>query len=119
MERKESIRRKKEIDSVIENLDYQASSPDEKALVEACGKIGFMFVGEQDDTIVIKLQMNNNVSLCAKGTFMTNRQYFIFNFFLEGIHKTTVWRKGDTISAVVCSGIFIGSQANEYDCSRL
>lgn len=62
IERKESIRRKKEIDMEIENLDYQASSPDEKALVEGCGKIGFLFVGEQDDKIMIKLQMNNNVS---------------------------------------------------------
>lgn len=56
IERKESIRRKNEIKSVVEKLDYQASSPDEKALVEGCAKIGFLYTGEWNDTLSIKLQ---------------------------------------------------------------
>lgn len=78
IERKESIRRKKEVEGVIENLDYQASSPDEKALVEGCGKIGFLFVGEVDDTIMIKLQMNNNVSSYNNNTIFEREIIFFF-----------------------------------------
>lgn len=73
IERKESIRRKKEVEGVIENLDYQASSPDEKALVEGCGKIGFLFVGEVDDKILIKLRMNNNVCGVKKYQFFSEK----------------------------------------------
>lgn len=94
IERRESIRRNKELDSVIENLDYQASSPDEKALVEACGKIGFLFVGEQNDTIVIKLQMNNNVSLSV----MCSAFFLMFFFIISaGIYTTGVWWTRDQV----------------------
>lgn len=37
-------------------LDYQASSPDEKALVEGCAKVGFLYTGEVADTLTIRLQ---------------------------------------------------------------
>lgn len=37
-------------------LDYQASSPDEKALVEGCAKIGFLYTGENNSRLRIKLQ---------------------------------------------------------------
>lgn len=42
-------------------IDYQASSPDEKALVEGCAKIGFLFCGESNSTLSIKL-LNRRVS---------------------------------------------------------
>lgn len=37
-------------------MDYQASSPDEKALVEACAKMGLVFVGDDADVLHIKLR---------------------------------------------------------------
>lgn len=37
-------------------MDYQASSPDEKALVEGCAKVGFLFTGEINSRLKIKLQ---------------------------------------------------------------
>lgn len=37
-------------------LDYQASSPDEKALVEACAKIGFLYTGEVNDILTVKIK---------------------------------------------------------------
>lgn len=37
-------------------FDYQASSPDEKALVEGCAKVGFIFTGEINSTLNIRLQ---------------------------------------------------------------
>lgn len=36
-------------------LDYQASSPDEKALVEACAYLGYVYVGNDDDILKIKV----------------------------------------------------------------
>lgn len=47
-------------------LDYQASSPDEKALVEACAKIGFIFTGEENDHMIIKLQNYHVIILFFK-----------------------------------------------------
>jgi hypothetical protein len=32
-----------------EKLEYNAASPDEKALVEACGQAGVRFLGEEED----------------------------------------------------------------------
>lgn len=64
-------------------LDYQASSPDEKALVEACAQVGILFTGEVADTLTVRLQPfrsaytiqsatktnnNNNNNREAKGT---------------------------------------------------
>lgn len=37
-------------------FDYQASSPDEKALVEGCAKVGYLFTGEKSGFLNIKLQ---------------------------------------------------------------
>ncbi|GAB0097049.1 Phospholipid-transporting ATPase [Sergentomyia squamirostris] len=56
IERNESIYRRGVIQSVIEHLDYQASSPDEKALVEACAKIGFIYTGDDDDVLTVKVK---------------------------------------------------------------
>lgn len=38
------------------DLDYQASSPDEKALVEACAKVGFIFTGDDNDIVTVKVK---------------------------------------------------------------
>lgn len=41
---------------MFRQFDYQASSPDEKALVEGCAKVGFVFTGETGTVLNIKLQ---------------------------------------------------------------
>ncbi|XP_055682431.1 phospholipid-transporting ATPase IF isoform X2 [Lutzomyia longipalpis] len=56
IERNESMYRRGVIQSVIEELDYQASSPDEKALVEACAKVGFVYTGDDDDVVTVKIK---------------------------------------------------------------
>lgn len=48
--------RKGVIRNVIEILDYQASSPDEKALVEVCAKLGFVFTGDDDDIVTVEVK---------------------------------------------------------------
>lgn len=40
----------------LRQLDYQASSPDEKALVEGCAKVGYLFTGEKSGFLNLKLQ---------------------------------------------------------------
>ncbi|XP_059618975.1 phospholipid-transporting ATPase IF isoform X2 [Phlebotomus argentipes] len=56
IERNESMYRRGVIQSVIEQLNYQASSPDEKALVEACAKVGFVYTGDDDDVVTVKIK---------------------------------------------------------------
>jgi phospholipid-translocating ATPase len=54
--------RRKQIFIIIfyfRNLDYQASSPDEKALVEACAKLGFVFTGDDNDTLNVTHKSQN------------------------------------------------------------
>lgn len=42
--------------STSSKLDYQASSPDEKALVEVCARMGLVYVGEDNDIMNIRLK---------------------------------------------------------------
>ncbi|XP_053667670.1 phospholipid-transporting ATPase IF [Anopheles marshallii] len=56
IQRQESHLRQREVDSFIRKMDYQASSPDEKALVEACARMGLVYVGEDGDKMQIKLR---------------------------------------------------------------
>lgn len=44
-------------------IDYQASSPDEKALVEGIGRVGYIFTGEYNSILNIKLQAQR-VRIC-------------------------------------------------------
>lgn len=53
--RAESQRRKNEIEQVVLTLDYQASSPDEKALVEACANLGLVYMGDDDEVLRIRV----------------------------------------------------------------
>nr|NP_001245712.1 uncharacterized protein Dmel_CG4301, isoform C [Drosophila melanogaster]AFH07425.1 uncharacterized protein Dmel_CG4301, isoform C [Drosophila melanogaster] len=53
--RAESQRRKNEIRDFIFTLDYQASSPDEKALVEACANLGMVYTGDDDETLRVRI----------------------------------------------------------------
>ena len=38
-------------------MDYQASSPDEKALVEICAKLGLIYLNDYNDIVTIKLRV--------------------------------------------------------------
>lgn len=65
-------------------MDYQASSPDEKALVEGCAKVGFLFTGEANSHLNIKLQYENvfnNISLSYDGHCFNGYYFYpqIFN----------------------------------------
>ncbi|XP_067641161.1 phospholipid-transporting ATPase IF isoform X2 [Eurosta solidaginis] len=53
--RAESQRRKDEIEQTVHMLNYQASSPDEKALVEACAHLGFVYMGDDDEILCIRI----------------------------------------------------------------
>ncbi|XP_055585323.1 phospholipid-transporting ATPase IF isoform X2 [Uranotaenia lowii] len=56
LDRQESVMKHEEVVSFIRKMDYQASSPDEKALVEACARMGLVFVGDDADVLHIKLR---------------------------------------------------------------
>ncbi|XP_049278671.1 phospholipid-transporting ATPase IF isoform X2 [Anopheles funestus] len=56
IQRQESHLRQREVDSFIRKMDYQASSPDEKALVEACARMGLVYIGDDGDQMQIRLR---------------------------------------------------------------
>lgn len=64
-ERQESVRHRKEIETFIDFLDYQASSPDEKALVEACARMGIIYLNDNNDiyTLRLRIRRRNDVEL--------------------------------------------------------
>ncbi|XP_058977981.1 phospholipid-transporting ATPase IF-like [Musca domestica] len=47
-------------EEIIKNLDYQASSADERALVEACAHLGFIYVGDDNETLKIRFSTSSN-----------------------------------------------------------
>jgi phospholipid-translocating ATPase len=48
---------RKELETFIDILDYQASSPDEKALVEACARLGMIYLNDNNDIYTLRLRM--------------------------------------------------------------
>lgn len=80
LERNESMRRKK-TKSYIEKLDYQASSPDEKALVEASAKQGIIFLNDNNDILRIKVR-TKKVSKSSPEfiVFPSQNQFTYFSF---------------------------------------
>jgi phospholipid-translocating ATPase len=48
---------RKELETFIDILNYQASSPDEKALVEACAKLGIIYLNDNNDIYTLRLRM--------------------------------------------------------------
>ncbi|XP_058063348.1 phospholipid-transporting ATPase IF [Anopheles bellator] len=56
LQRQESQRKQAEVDSFIGRMDYQASSPDEKALVEACARMGIVYTGDDGDRMNLRLR---------------------------------------------------------------
>ena len=57
VERQESMMHRKELETFIDILDYHASSPDEKALVEACAKLGIIYLNDNNDIYTLRLRM--------------------------------------------------------------
>lgn len=64
---------------IYRQIDYQASSPDEKALVEGCAKIGFLFCGESNSTLSLKL-LNRRVSELSIIVFYYSINQFNLSF---------------------------------------
>lgn len=44
-------------------LDYQASSPDEKALVEACARLGLIYLNDNNDIYTIRLRLKKRMDV--------------------------------------------------------
>lgn len=71
---------------IFRKFDYQASSPDEKALVEGCAKVGFLFTGEKNSVLNIKLQ-SQRVSKIYQNKMLTHYGKFPFNSSLSCIES--------------------------------
>lgn len=66
IERQETMKEKKQLETFIDILDYMASSPDEKALVEACARLGIIYLNDNNDIYTLRLrikQRKNNEEL--------------------------------------------------------
>ncbi|KAL9879005.1 phospholipid-transporting ATPase IF isoform 2-T2 [Glossina fuscipes fuscipes] len=88
--RAESQRRKNEIATVVSSLDYQASSPDEKALVEACAYLGLVYMGDDDDLLRIRIAPPH---LDYSRAFHANKSYEELRFIRLHILEFTSDRK--------------------------
>lgn len=69
------------ISSVDSVLDYQASSPDEKALVEACAHLGMVYMGDVDD--VLHLRSVPSSSHLVAGVDIFYRRLHVLEFTSE------------------------------------
>ncbi|XP_061397318.1 phospholipid-transporting ATPase IF-like [Musca vetustissima] len=49
-------------DTAYDLLEYQASSPDEKALLEACRQLGFIYLGDDNDLLKVKILLDSKGS---------------------------------------------------------
>lgn len=61
LERKETMMEKKELETFIEILDYCAQSPDEKALVEACARLGIIYLNDNNDIYTLRLRTKRKI----------------------------------------------------------
>ncbi|XP_070504807.1 phospholipid-transporting ATPase IF isoform X2 [Chironomus tepperi] len=57
IERQETMKEKKQLETFIDILDYMASSPDEKALVEACARLGIIYLNDNNDIYTLRLRI--------------------------------------------------------------
>lgn len=56
LERQETMLEKRQFETFIDILDYCASSPDEKALVEACAKLGIIYLNDNNDIYTLRIR---------------------------------------------------------------
>lgn len=61
LERQETMMEKKELETFIDILDYCASSPDEKALVEACARLGIIYLNDNNDIYTLRLRTKRKI----------------------------------------------------------
>jgi phospholipid-translocating ATPase len=61
LERKETMMEKKELETFIDILDYCAQSPDEKALVEACARLGIIYLNDNNDIYTLRLRTKRKI----------------------------------------------------------
>lgn len=61
IERRETMMQRKELETFIEILDYQASSPDEKALVEACARLGVIYLNDNNEIYTLRVRNRRKV----------------------------------------------------------
>lgn len=53
---------------IFSKLDYQASSPDEKALVEACARLGLIYLNDNNDIYTIRLRLKKRLDVEPSGS---------------------------------------------------
>ncbi|XP_075157992.1 phospholipid-transporting ATPase IF-like [Haematobia irritans] len=56
----------RQISKTIQSLDYQSSSADEKALVEACAHLGLVYTGDDDEILKVRIVAPHEDSINAK-----------------------------------------------------
>lgn len=61
LERQETMMEKRQLETFIDILDYCASSPDEKALVEACARLGIIYLNDNNDIYTLRLRTKRRV----------------------------------------------------------
>lgn len=65
----------------IDGVCYQASSPDEKALLDACCQLGFVYLGDDNDILRLKITPNDSASENTK--FLEFKRLHILEFSSE------------------------------------
>ncbi|XP_055298222.1 phospholipid-transporting ATPase 11C isoform X2 [Sitodiplosis mosellana] len=94
LERQESMRLSTHsIGSVTAQFDYQASSPDEKALVEGCAKVGYIFTGEKGGYLNIKLQSQRPTKGLSTNEINVERLYTL-EFTSDRKRMSTIIKDG-------------------------
>lgn len=59
-------------------MDYQASSPDEKALVEICAKLGLIYLNDFNEILTIKLRIKKQTQPVSADTVDANEDIIHF-----------------------------------------
>jgi phospholipid-translocating ATPase len=95
VERQETMLEKRQLETFIEILDYQASSPDEKALVEACAKLGIIYLHDNNDiyTLRLRIKRKNDNELNGVTTSYESRSNDVVQFKRLQVLEFTSERK--------------------------
>lgn len=68
-------------DTADDQLQYQASSPDEKALLEACRQLGFIYLGDDND--ILKVKILSNLKDANESKIESHKRLHILEFTSE------------------------------------
>lgn len=80
VERQESMMHRKELETFIDLLDYHASSPDEKALVEACARLGIIYLNDNNEIYTLRLRMKRKLDTEMMGNSADDENNDIVQF---------------------------------------